>query len=84
MKVSNLFRAALVPIILCLYAVLWLAIQPMLIKLLKSSTLLVSPTSNLVVIIQVITTLLYLIINALWLLSWYKLSKSLRNTLIKG
>ncbi len=84
MKFSDLLGAASIPILLCLYAILWLAIQPVLIKLLKASTQLVSPSSSLVIVIQVLTTLLYLVINALWLLSWYRLSKNIRNSLIKN
>lgn len=71
MRLRIILRSLKIPILLSLYAIAWLSIQPFIIKLLAKY----SGVSGLSNVISVIT---YFIINIAWLYSWYRLAKDVR------
>ena len=65
----KVLTAIKVPLILIMYASTWLILQSLMIKLAVMLGSLIG---------DVIAVVIYLMINGLWLLSWYKLTKFMR------
>jgi len=71
--ITRILRAIEIPLMLVLYGIAWIAVQPFLImglRILDTGT---------PVLRQVISVIAYLLINAAWLLVWYKLAKHVRD-----
>ena len=73
MRLNIILRSLKIPILLSLYAIVWLSLQPFIIRLLSTSYLGTSKLGN------VISVTVYFIINVGWLYSWYRLAKEVRN-----
>lgn len=71
--ITRILRAIEIPLILVLYGIVWIAVQPFLIMSLR---ILDTGTP---VLRQVISVVAYLLINAVWLFLWYKLAKYVRD-----
>ncbi len=72
-SITRILRAIEIPLMLVLYGVVWIAVQPFLImglRILDTGT---------PILRQVISVVAYLLINAAWLFLWYKLTKYIRD-----
>lgn len=72
-SITRILRAIEIPLMLVLYGIVWIAVQPFLImglRILDTGT----PALR-----QVVSVIAYLLINAAWLLVWYKLAKYVRD-----
>ncbi len=72
-SITRILRAIEIPLMLVLYGIVWIAVQPFLImglRILDTGT---------PVLRQVVSVVAYLLINAVWLLLWYKLAKYVRD-----
>ena len=77
-SIARILRAIEIPLMLVLYGIAWVAIQPFLIMSLRVLDM------GTPVLRQVISVATYLLINAVWLFLWYKLTKYVRDrTLLK-
>ncbi len=72
-SITRILRAIEIPLMLVLYGIVWIAVQPFLIMSLR---ILDTGTP---VLRQVISVVAYLLINAVWLFLWYKLVKYVRD-----
>jgi len=72
-SITRILRAIEIPLMLVLYGIVWIAVQPFLIMGLR-----VLDTGT-PVLHQVVSVVAYLLINAVWLLLWYKLAKYVRD-----
>ncbi len=75
-SIARILRAIEIPLMLVLYGIVWIAVQPFLIMSLR---ILDTGTP---VLRQVISVIAYLLINAVWLFLWYKLVKYIRDRLL--
>jgi len=75
-SVKRALRAIEIPLALVLYGIIWIAAQPFLIMGLR---ILDTGTSALR---QIVSVIVYLLINAMWLYLWYKLTKYVRDRLL--
>ncbi len=75
-SIARILRAIEIPLMLVLYGIVWIAMQPFLIMSLR---ILDTGTP---VLRQVISVIAYLLINAVWLFLWYKLVKYIRDRLL--
>jgi len=73
LRLNIILRSLRIPILLSLYAIVWLSLQPFIIKLLTTNYLGTSELAN------VISVIVYFVINVGWLYSWYRLAKEVRN-----
>ena len=73
MRLNIILRSLRIPMLLSLYAIVWLSLQPFIIKLLTTNYLGTSRLGN------VISVIIYFVINLGWLYSWYRLAKEVRN-----
>ncbi len=71
--ITRILRAIEIPLMLVLYGIVWIAVQPFLIMSLR---ILDTGTP---VLRQVVSVVAYLLINAVWLFLWYKLAKYVRD-----
>ncbi len=72
-SITRILRAIEIPLMLVLYGIVWIAVQPFLImglRILDTGT----PALR-----QVVSVVAYMLINAVWLLLWYKLAKYVRD-----
>ncbi len=80
--VRDALKAAVIPSLLSIYAIAWIAIQPLVIIQLRRFSAMFRYNYILLILSQIVTTILFLVVNALWLLSWYKISRKIRSKLI--
>jgi len=72
LRLNIILRSLRIPLLLSLYAIVWLSLQPFIIKLL-TNYLGTSELGN------VISVIVYFVINLGWLYSWYRLAREVRN-----
>ena len=83
MRWGRVLTAIATPMPTILYAVAWFSLQPALLRVTYVLPYIIGSNvpEN---IAQVISATVYVIANIFWLISWYKLTKWLRNRVARG
>ena len=78
MRWERIIKAVATPMPSIVYAIIWFALQPIILRTIYNLPALVGWEVKRG-ITQIVSTVVYVIINVLWLASWYKLTKYLRS-----
>ena len=79
MELKKIAKAIAKPFVLTLYAILWIAIQPVILSGLYDLT-----SSLFSAVRQAIVLTVFLIVNGVWLISWYKITLRVRDSSLRG
>ena len=77
---SRLVKSMYVPFLLVLYALIWITLQPI---IMKGMIYIENRFFRYSIYTQVLVTVTYIVINVLWLISWYCIARYVRGKVIR-